>query len=95
MGMARTTPVASDSVATRGYKRSMTKMVRGMPSCTDDADIDFNGWMRVHHLAANEMAEVEIAEGKDPESKAVVRKVIEDQRREVARIDAWLKQRRR
>ena len=90
---AMMTPAAGDSAATKGYKQSMMKMMEGMPPYTGDADIDFNKQMRVHHLAAIDMAEVQIAQGTDPETKALAQKIIADQRREVAQIDAWLKQR--
>ncbi len=91
--MAMMAPAAGDSDATRGYKQSMTRMMQGMPPYTGDADIDFNKQMRVHHLAAIDMAEVQTAQGADAETKALVRKIIADQRREVAQIDGWLQQR--
>jgi len=67
--------------------------MQGMPPYTGDADVDFNKQMRVHHLAAIDMAEVQIAQGTNPETKALAQKIIADQRREVAQIDAWLQQR--
>ena len=91
--MAMMTPAAGDSAATKGYKQSMMKMMQGMPPYTGDADVDFNKQMRVHHLAAIDMAEVQIAKGTNPETKALAQKIIADQRREVAQIDAWLQQR--
>ena len=93
MDMAMMTPQPSDSAATKGYKQSMMKMMQSMPPYTGDADVDFNKQMRVHHLAAIDMAEVQIAEGTNPETKALAQKIIADQRREVAQIDAWLQQR--
>ena len=93
MDMAMMTPAAGDSAATKGYKQAMMKMMQGMPPYTGDADIDFNKQMRIHHLAAIDMAEVQIAQGTNPESKALAQKIISDQRREIAQIDAWLQQR--
>lgn len=93
MDMAMMTPQPSDSVATKGYKQAMMKMMQGMPPYTGDADVDFNKQMRVHHLAAIDMAEVQVDEGTNPETKALAQKIIADQRREVAQIDAWLQQR--
>jgi uncharacterized protein (DUF305 family) len=93
MDMAMMTPSAGDSPATRGYKSSMMKMMQGMPPFTGDADIDFNKQMRVHHLAAIDMAEAQLANGKDPATKALAQKIINDQKKEVAQIDAWLQQR--
>jgi hypothetical protein len=93
MDMAMMTPQPGDSAATRGYKQSMMRMMQGMPPYTGDSDIDFNKQMRIHHLAAIDMAEVQLANGKDEGTKALARKIIEDQKREVAQIEAWLQQR--
>lgn len=91
--MAMMQPAAGDTPATRGYKASMMKMMQGMPPYTGDADIDFNKQMRVHHLAAIDMAEAQLANGQDPATKALAQKIISDQKKEVAQIDAWLQQR--
>ena len=86
-------PKPNDSAATKGYKQAMMRMMQGSPPYTGDADIDFNKQMRIHHLAAVDMAEAQLAHGKDPASKALAQKVITDQRKEIAQIDAWLQQR--
>lgn len=93
MDMAMTTPQPGDTAATKGYKQATMKMMQGMPPFTGDADVDFNKQMRIHHLAAIDMAEVQIAEGTNAETKALAQKIIADQRREVAEIDAWLQKR--
>jgi uncharacterized protein (DUF305 family) len=93
MDMAMMTPQPADSVATRGYKQSMMRMMQGMPPYTGDADVDFNKQMRIHHIAAIDMAQVQLANGTDAESRALATKIIADQKREVAQIDAWLRQR--
>ena len=92
-GMAMIAPKPTDSAATKGYKQAMSRMMQGMPPYTGDADVDFNKQMRTHHLAAIDMAKVELANGKDAESRALATKVIADQDREVTQIDAWLAQR--
>lgn len=86
-------PKPNDSAATKGYKQSMMKMMEGAPPYIGDADIDFNKQMRIHHLAAVDMAEVQIAQGSNPETKALAQKIIAEQRKEIAQIDAWLQQR--
>ena len=93
MNMAMMAPAAGDSAATKGYKQSMMRMMQGMPPYTGDADVDFNKQMRTHHLAAVDMAKVQLANGKDAESRALATKVIADQNREIAQIDAWLAKR--
>lgn len=92
-GMAMMAPSAGDSTATKGYKQAMSRMMQGTPPYTGDADVDFNKQMRTHHLAAIDMAKVQLANGKDAESRALATKVIADQEREVAQIDAWLAKR--
>jgi uncharacterized protein (DUF305 family) len=87
------TPQPGDAAATRGYKQAMMRMMQGMPPYTNDADVDFAKQMRVHHLAAIDMAEVQLANGKDEPTKALARKIISDQKAEVAQLDAWLQQR--
>lgn len=93
MDMARMGPAAGDSEATRGSKAAMMKMMNAMPAYTGDADVDFNKQMRGHHVAAIEMAEVQLANGKDPESKALAQEIIGAQKKEIAQIDAWLARR--
>lgn len=93
--MAMMTPAPDDTPATRSYKQSMTTMMSSMPAYTQDADVDFNRQMKVHHQAAIDMAEIELANGKDPASKALAQEVITAQRREIAQIDAWLAERGR
>lgn len=93
MDMAMMAPAAGDSEATRGSKAAMMKMMQGMPPYTGDADVDFNKQMRGHHVAAVDMAEVQLAHGKDAESRALAQEIIKAQKTEIAKIDAWLKKR--
>lgn len=93
MDMAMMGPAAGDSEATRGSKAAMMKMMQGMPPYTGDADVDFNKQMRGHHVAAVDMAEVQLAHGKDAESRALAQEIIKAQKTEIAQIDAWLKKR--
>lgn len=91
--MALMTGAPGDSPATLGYKASMMKMMQDMPPYTGDPDVDFNKQMRVHHIAAIDMAEAQLAHGRDPATTALARKIMADQKREVAQIDAWLRAR--
>lgn len=92
MGMTRPSP--GDSKATLGLKASMSKMMDRMPPFTGDADRDFMLQMRVHHIAAVEMATVQLDHGRNVEARALAQEIIAAQRREIAQIDAWLKRTR-
>lgn len=46
--------------------------------------------MRVHRQQAVDMAKVQVEHGKSSELKAMARKIITDQQKEIARLDAWL-----
>lgn len=83
-----------ESAATAGYRRSMTSMMSTMPAFTGDPDHDFMRQMRIHHVAAVEMARVELAHGKDVEARRLATEIIAAQRREIVQIDAWLKRAR-
>lgn len=91
--MAMTAPMPGDSPATRSYKASMATMMQSLPAYTNDADVDFNRQMRVHHQAAIDMAEAQLANGRDAETKALAREIVGAQKAEIARINAWLAKR--
>lgn len=57
---------------------------------TGDPDHDFAAMMRSHHQMGIDMAKTELRDGKDPEMQKMARKVVEDQTKEVAKLDAWL-----
>lgn len=60
-------------------------------SMSGDTDKDFAMLMKMHHQQALEMAKPEIAHGKSPELKAMARKIVKDQTKEIAQLDAWIK----
>src|SRR5580765_1000060 len=53
---------------------------------TGDIDKDFAMMMRMHHQQAIEMANVELRDGKSAELKAMSRKMIKDQQKEIAQL---------
>ena len=57
---------------------------------TGDLDKDFAMMMRMHHQQAVEMAKIEAQNGKSAELKAMANKMIADQQKEIAQLDAWL-----
>ncbi len=84
-------PSANDTPSTKAYKLAMMQAMRGMPTFSGDADIDFMKQMRPHHQAAIEMAKVVLANGKDADVKKLAQEIINAQEKEIAVIDAWLK----
>ena len=57
---------------------------------TGDVDRDFASMMRMHHQKGIEMAQAEIKNGKDEKMKAMARKIVEDQGKEIKQFDEWL-----
>ncbi len=90
MHMDMVMPAEGDAVSTRGYKMAMATMMDKMPMFSGNADTDFMKQMRGHHQSAIDMAEVELANGADPEAKLLAQKIIADQKAEIEQIDAWL-----
>ena len=91
MDMTMMMPSPGDSAATAGYKSAMMKMMHATPKYTGDADVDFMKQMRGHHQAAIDMAKVVLANGKDAETKKLAQEIVAAQEKEIATIDAWLK----
>jgi uncharacterized protein (DUF305 family) len=56
-----------------------------------DADTDFVCGMIPHHQGAIDMAEIVLAEGRDPEMIALARGIIRSQSGEIATMQRWLK----
>ena len=55
-----------------------------------DPDKDFAMMMKMHHQQGVEMAEMELKQGKSAEMKAMAKKIIEAQKKEIAQLDRWL-----
>ncbi|MFZ5560188.1 MAG: DUF305 domain-containing protein [Pseudomonadota bacterium] len=55
-----------------------------------DTDRDFAMMMKHHHEQGMKMAEIEARNGKSPELKAMAHKVIQTQKQEIKKLDAWL-----
>jgi hypothetical protein len=74
--------------------RSMDKMHTAMASLqsSDDGDVDFVKLMLVHHQAAIDMAQTELAYGKDPQMRRLAQEIITDQKSEIDLMQLWLKQ---
>ena len=79
-----------------GSQQMMHSMMEGMKEMqsmkmSGDADRDFATMMRMHHQKGIEMAQAEIAHGKDEKMKSMARKIIEDQRKDNKEFEDWLK----
>jgi uncharacterized protein (DUF305 family) len=64
---------------------SMQKM-----KMSGDTDKDFAMMMKIHHQGALDMAEMELAHGKSPAMKAMAKRIIAAQKKEIAEFDRWL-----
>ena len=85
-------PDPKDNASTKEFKAADMKMMKDMDvAYTGDTDVDFRTHMIPHHKGAMAMAEVALKHAKDPETKAMARKIIDDQKKEVSEMEAWLK----
>ena len=69
----------------------MTMMKDMHRALTGDADVDFRVHMIPHHQGAVDMAKVALKHARDPDTKKMAQKVIDDQEKEIAEMQAWLK----
>ena len=88
---------ASAAGASHGSQQMHQAMMSGMESMrqmkpSGDTDKDFAMMMKMHHQQAVEMAQAEVQHGKSPELKAMAQKMIKEQRKEIEKLDRWLKQ---
>ncbi len=85
-------PNAKDDAATKAFKAADTAMMKDMDvPYTGDADVDFRRHMIPHHRGAVAMAKVALKHAKDPATKAMAQKIIDDQEKEISDMEAWLK----
>lgn len=88
----------TDTMATTGTASSKSMMqmmqenmdqMKATPS-TGNPDNDFAALMKVHHMGALQMAEAEVAQGTDAEVKQMAQKMIGEQQKEIAELNAFL-----
>lgn len=80
------------SMASMEMHKSMMGGMKEMESMpmTGDADHDFAMMMKQHHQSAIDMARTELQHGKDPKIKAMAKKIISSQQKEIKEFDQWL-----
>lgn len=74
---------------TAQMKTSMDHMMSNMPQLVADPDMNFNMLMTVHHQSAMDMAEAELAHGKDTKLKEMAQKMVDAQKKEIEQFKAW------
>lgn len=94
------TPAAKSGTAMPGDMKSsamdMPTMMKDMnekmssmqPS--GNTDVDFATMMRIHHQSAVTMAEAQLRDGKNPQMRAMAKKIIASQTKEIAEFDRFL-----
>ena len=82
MGMMGSTDMKSQMMKSMQSMQSMTM--------TGNTDKDFAMMMRMHHQSGIEMAQMQLANGADADMKAMAKKIIVSQKKEVAQFDTWL-----
>ena len=66
----------------------MKQMQEMKPS--GNTDKDFAMMMKMHHQQALGMAQIQLEHGKSPELKAMAKKIITAQKKEIAEFDRWM-----
>jgi uncharacterized protein (DUF305 family) len=84
---------SSPSIA---MKQSMSGMMKGMQemALSGDTDRDFAAMMKIHHQGAVDMAQAELASGKDPQLRKMAQSIISAQKKEIKEFDDWMKKHR-
>jgi uncharacterized protein (DUF305 family) len=85
-------PSPNDAASTKDFKAADMQMMHNMHvPYTGNPDVDFRTHMIPHHQGAVEMAKVALKHAKDPETKRMAQKIIDDQEKEIAEMQDWLK----
>ena len=99
---ASTPPMAHDmkgmdmkgmgTMTSTDMKAHMTKSMQGMQNMTmtGNTDKDFASMMRMHHQCAVEMAQMQLAHGKNAEMNAMAKKIVASQKKEITQFDTWI-----
>jgi uncharacterized protein (DUF305 family) len=79
--------------STKGFKAADMSMMHKMEAApyTGNPDVDFRTHMIPHHEGAISMARVALKYANNPETKTMAQRIIDDQEKQVADMQAWLK----
>jgi uncharacterized protein (DUF305 family) len=83
-------PGSSGSMAMKQSMSGMMKDMHDMPM-TGDSDHDFAAMMKAHHQGAIDMAQAELASGKDPTLRKMAQDIITAQKKEIKAFDDWMR----
>ncbi len=86
---ASTAPAPSGGMDMKAMMKENNDKMTSM-SMTGKPDLDFAMMMRIHHEGAIQMSEAQLKSGKDAEMKKMARKIISDQKKEIAQLDRFL-----
>src|SRR4051812_19011042 len=85
-------PSPNDPPSTKDFKAADMAMMKNMHApYSGNPDVDFRRKMIPHHQGAIDMAKVALQHAKDPETKRMAQKIIDDQQKEIAEMQDWLK----
>ena len=72
--------------------KSMSGMMKNMQDMpiSGDTDRDFAAMMKMHHQGAIDMSQMELKSGKDPEMRAMAKRIVEAQKKEIKEFEQWL-----
>lgn len=97
-GSAANTPgmASSGAMSAHGSEAMSQHMMEGMRKMqgmkmSGNHDKDFAMMMKMHHQQALEMAQMELDHGKSPEMKAMAKKIIAAQKKEIGELERWIK----
>ena len=87
---------ASAGAMEHGSDALSQSMMSGMKQMQEmkasgNTDKDFAMMMKMHHQQALDMAQIQLEHGKSAEMKAMAKKIITAQKKEIAEFDRWMK----
>ena len=91
LAMAQDNTAATTSDAGQAFKDANQKMMDDMMGMqpSGDPDMDFTMMMIPHHQGAVDMAKIELKYGKDKALRAMAKKIVVSQEKEIAEMKAW------